>query len=236
MQYIGAMRPTNYGQYCGVSRALELVGERWSLLVIRELLVGPRRFNELIHGLPGIPTNTLSSRLRELEANGVVRRVLAPRPGNAIRYELTEYGIDLAPAVMALGRWGAAGLGPRGEGAIVTADSLTTTLRGAFQPEAAAGLTVGFEVQVGDAVAHLRLSVGRPEFGPGPLPDYDPDRDLRIDARESLHELMLGESPLPQAAAAGLIGVSGAPAAMPLFSRVIALPVVAAPVASPKVS
>src|ERR1700737_2507239 len=96
-----------YGQYCGLARALEIVGERWAILVIRDLLVGPRRFTDLHRGLPGIPTHILTARLKELEEAGVVRRRVLPRPANSIVYELTEYGHELEEALQALGRWGA---------------------------------------------------------------------------------------------------------------------------------
>ena len=73
-----------YGQFCGLSHALDLIGSRWTLMIVRELLVGPRRFTELEHGLPGIPTNVLSTRLRDLEEHGLVERRLLPRPANSV--------------------------------------------------------------------------------------------------------------------------------------------------------
>ncbi|HEV2643341.1 MAG TPA: helix-turn-helix domain-containing protein, partial [Candidatus Elarobacter sp.] len=82
-----------YGQYCGFARALEVVGERWALLVVRDLLVGPKRFTDLLNGLPGIPSNILTARLKELENAGVARRRVLPRPARAVVYELTEYGL-----------------------------------------------------------------------------------------------------------------------------------------------
>ena len=94
-----------YGQYCGFARALELVGERWALLIVRDLLVGPRRFTDLRHGLPRIPTNVLAERLKELEEAGIVQRRVLPRPQSAVVYELTPYGANLEESVMALGRW-----------------------------------------------------------------------------------------------------------------------------------
>src|SRR5437764_13643685 len=96
-----------YGQFCGLARALELVGERWAMLIVRDLLVGPRRFTDLSRGLPRIPTNILSERLKELEDAGVVHRRVLPRPIGSVVYELTAYGADLEDAVKLLGRWGA---------------------------------------------------------------------------------------------------------------------------------
>ena len=87
-----------YGQYCGLARALEMVGERWAILILRDLMVGPRRYTDLRHGLPRIPTNILAARLRELEDSGLVARRILPRPSGAVVYELTDYGRGLEPA------------------------------------------------------------------------------------------------------------------------------------------
>src|SRR5215210_5774175 len=95
-----------YGDRCGVARALDLVGERWALLVVRELVLGPKRFTDLRAGLPRLSTDVLAQRLRELEAAGVVRRRKLPPPSGARVYELTEWGQDLEPLVIGLGRWG----------------------------------------------------------------------------------------------------------------------------------
>src|SRR5258708_20991962 len=97
------MAARDYGQYGGIPQALELVGERWALLIIRDLLVGPRRYGELAAGLPRIPSNILAARLKELQAAGVLRR--APR-SRIIIYELTPYGRKLEPVVLPLGAWG----------------------------------------------------------------------------------------------------------------------------------
>ena len=99
------MTTKSYGQYCGVARAMELVGERWALLIVRDLLVGPKRYTDLRAGLPKIPTNVLATRLKELEQGGVVARRVEPSPSRAIVYELTPYGADLDQVVLALGRW-----------------------------------------------------------------------------------------------------------------------------------
>src|SRR3979411_3221280 len=108
------MKARAYGQYCGFSRALEAVGERWALLIVRDLLVGPKRFTDLLHGLPGIPSNVLTVRLKERENAGVARRRVLPLPARAVVYELTEYGLELEDVGVALGRWGAESLGRSG--------------------------------------------------------------------------------------------------------------------------
>lgn len=147
------MAARSYGQYCGVTTAVELIGERWALLIVRDLLVGPRRYTDLKQGLPRIPTNILSTRLKELQEGGVVRRV--PLHNCGLVYELTDYGRALEPVILALGRWGFQAMGDPGEGDIVTPDSLTMALRTAFQADAAADAE--YEVHVGDVA--LRASV-----------------------------------------------------------------------------
>lgn len=95
-----------YGQHCPLARTLDVVGERWSMLVVRELSLGPRRFRDLLTGLPGIPTNLLSTRLRDLQAAGLVDRRTLPPPAAVPVYELTEAGRALRPALTALREWG----------------------------------------------------------------------------------------------------------------------------------
>ena len=110
------MAARNYGEYCGLTRALELVGERWALLVVRELLPGPKRFTDVAAGLPRIPSNVLSGRLKELEEAALVARHVLPRPSGAVVYELTESARELDPIVLQLARWGNRWLGDPQEG------------------------------------------------------------------------------------------------------------------------
>jgi DNA-binding HxlR family transcriptional regulator len=147
----------SYGQYCGVTTAVELVTERWALLIIRDLLVGPRRYTDLKQGLPKIPTNILSTRLKELQEGGVVRRIPLVRCG--LVYELTDYGRELEPIVLALGRWGFRSMGEPDDGEIVTADSLTIALRTAFRPEASSE-SLDFQIQVGAVELRAQVSDG----------------------------------------------------------------------------
>ncbi|MBS1907959.1 MAG: helix-turn-helix transcriptional regulator [Actinobacteria bacterium] len=169
------MPARSYGQYCGVTTAVELIGERWALLIVRDLLVGPRRYTDLKQGLPRIPTNILSTRLKELQEGGVVRRV--PLHGCGLAYELTPYGRALEPILLALGRWGFPAMGDPDEGDVVTPDSLTMALRTAFRPDRARDLDL--ELHVGDValrvivrggvLAVARLSPPAPPIG-GVLP------------------------------------------------------------------
>jgi len=150
------MAARGYGQYCGITRAVELIGERWALLIVRDLLVGPRRYTDLKQGLPRIPTNILATRLKELQAGGVIRRV--PLRNCGLVYELTPYGRALEPILIGLGRWGFATMGDPAEGDVVTPDSLTMALRTSFQPDRASDLDV--EVHVGKVALRARVRDG----------------------------------------------------------------------------
>jgi DNA-binding HxlR family transcriptional regulator len=186
----------SYGQYCGITTAVELVTERWAPLIVRDLLVGPRRYTDLKQGLPKIPTNILSTRLKELQEGGVVRRVPLARCG--LVYELTEYGRELEPIVLALGRWGFRSMGEPKDDDIVTADSLTMALRTAFRPKLASA-SLDFEVQVGPVELRGQVSNGElnvvqiappaPPVG-GSLPSGEPE--LRFVTGPGVRHLIAG--------------------------------------------
>lgn len=203
-----------YGQYCGVARALELIGERWTLLIVRDLLVGPRRFTDLRRGLPKIPTNILTDRLHELEEAGLVRRRILPRPAGGTAYELTEYGGELEEVVLSLGRWGARSLGTPRPAEIVTADSLIMALRTTFQPNAARGLRADYELRLGGIVIHARLDDGALTVGPGPLPAAD----LILTTAAPLRPLLAGEIDPATALAEGRLQIVGDPALLDRFA------------------
>lgn len=122
-----------YRQACGVARGLDIVGERWSLLVVRELLLGPKRFTDLQQALPTASPNALSDRLRELADAGVLRRRQLPPPGNVRVYELTPWGRGLEPIVVALGTWALAAP-PTAEQRFVSVDSAMLSIRTFFVP------------------------------------------------------------------------------------------------------
>jgi DNA-binding HxlR family transcriptional regulator len=139
-----------YGDPCGVARALDVVGERWALLVIRELLLGPKRFTDLRAGMPNISPDVLSQRLRELEQAGVLRRDKLPPPSASQVYELTDRGRELEPVVLGLGRWGSQAAFPPGD-ATLGIDSLVIALRTLYDPRLANGLVgSSFELRLGD--------------------------------------------------------------------------------------
>ncbi|RUQ98210.1 winged helix-turn-helix transcriptional regulator [Labedella endophytica] len=200
------MAARDYGQYGGITQALEFVGERWALLIIRDLLVGPRRYGELAAGLPRIPTNVLAARLKELQAAGVIRR--APR-SRVIVYELTDYGRELEPVVLALGAWGFKAMGEPRDEQIITPDSLTMDLRTAFRPQVAAALP---------PTAYAARLVSASEAGAGPTEllirvrgsELDVTResgtvDLSFAAGAGLHRLLSGELRADRAIATGAV-------------------------------
>jgi DNA-binding HxlR family transcriptional regulator/putative sterol carrier protein len=209
-----------YGQYCGLSRAMELVGERWALLIVRDLLVSPKRFTDLRRGLPGIPTNILSARLRDLEETGIVRRRVLPRPAGSIVYELTEHGGELEETVLSLARWGARSLGDPGPAEVITVDSMIMALRSTFRPDAADGLRAGYELRLGDFVIHARIEDGTLATGEGPLPDAD----LVVESGPALRALMAGEVGPDEAMATGAVRVTGDPALLARFAEVFRIP------------
>lgn len=212
------MTRRDFGQYCGVARALELVGERWALLIVRDLTVRPHRYTDLLEGLPGIPTNVLSTRLKELEQAGIVERQIAPAPQRGVVYALTSAGRDLEPAILTLGRWGAGQLGDPGPGDIVTPDSVTVNFRAAFNPAAAAGLTASWEIHAPDLELHAVVTDGQLEAGPGPAPTK-PDLVITIkpDGLPSYRGLM-------QAARCGLVELAGRRKLFDTFLRVFTIP------------
>lgn len=210
-----------YGQHCGLAHALEVVGERWALLIVRDLLVGPRRFTDLRAGLPRIPTNVLSTRLKELELTGVVRRRVLPRPAGSVVYELTDYGAGLEDVVLALGRWGARTLREAGPEDIVTTDSLVMALRSTFRPEAAGDLRLGVELRVGDIVVHARVADRAVHAAAGPLPGAD----LVIETGPVLRALMAGEVGPDEVLADGAVRLlTGDPALLHRFAEVFHIP------------
>jgi DNA-binding HxlR family transcriptional regulator len=204
-----------YGQYCGFARALEVVGERWALLIVRDLLVSPKRFTDLHRGLPGIPTNVLTARLKELEQAGVIRRRVLPRPAGSIIYELTAYGMELDDIVARLGRWGAKSLGePRCE-EIITADSLVMAMRSTFSPEAARGIRASYELRFGEIVLHVRIDGAKLEVAEGPLPGAD----LTIETGPAIKMLMTGEITPAEAIENGSVRLTGDPTLLTRFTK-----------------
>ena len=179
------MAARDYGEYGGVTRAMELVGERWAMLIVRDLLVGPRRYGELAGGLPRIPSNILAARLKELQEAGIIRR--APR-SRVIVYELTPYGRELEPVVLALGAWGFKAMGNPRDEQVITPDSMTMDLRSAFRANVAETLpATAYGARIGSAQLLIRVDGSRLDVtrGDGPV-------DLAFAAGPGIHRLISG--------------------------------------------
>jgi DNA-binding HxlR family transcriptional regulator len=161
-----------YGDMCGIARALDVVGERWALLVVRELILGPKRFTDLRAGLPNVGPDVLSQRLRELEAAGVLRRRTLPPPAASRVYELTDRGRALEPVLLALGEWGSAAPVPPGS-PLLGVDSTIIALRTLFDARAAGDLDATFELRLGDQVFRARVAGGELEIERGEAPEAD---------------------------------------------------------------
>ena len=194
-----------YGDGCGMAHALDLVGERWALLVVRELLLGPKRFTDLRAGLPNASPNVLSQRLRELEQATVVRRRKLPPPAGSSVYELTEWGRELETVLQTLGLWAMRSPSfPRG--APVGTDSVMLAMRTFFDAEAATGLDARFELRLGDDTFHVAVADGRMELGRGPV--RAPDAVVETDAG-TLASLLWEDRGLSDAQRAGDVAVTG---------------------------
>jgi len=222
---LDAMTRRTYGQYCGVARAMEVIGERWAPLILRNLLVADKTFHELVRGLPRMPEDVLSARLRELERTGVIRgRVPKASAGTVVEgtvvYSVTDFGRELEDVVIRLGRWGTRLLGdPRPED-IFTPEALITALRATFRPERTNGARLSFELHVFDMIVHVRVDGATLHTGTGSLPDAD----LVLDAGFSLTELLIGELSPADALAGGGIRLAGDPALLTRFAELFNMP------------
>src|SRR5437016_12941211 len=149
--------PRSYDQYCAVARGLDVIGDRWTLLLVRDLLLGPKRYKDLLSGLPGIGTNLLADRLKELEAAGLIERTVLPPPAGSTVYQLTETGQALEPVMVSLGRWGARFLGAPKKSDIMVPRAYFVAMRGVFNPEAAAGLNETYEGRIAGLVLEVPI-------------------------------------------------------------------------------
>jgi DNA-binding HxlR family transcriptional regulator len=202
---------------CGIAHASELLGQRWALLVVRELLLGPKRFTDLRAGIPDISPNVLGQRLRELEESGIVRRRKLAPPAAVQVYELTEWGRELEPAVLALGRWASASPSfPRG--AAMGPDSLVLALKSTFDPAKADGLEATYELWLGEVPFRIRLAEGRFEATRGEA--EDPDAVIRSDPN-TVTSVVFGENQLGKAVEAGDVQVDGSRRAVNALFRTL---------------
>jgi DNA-binding HxlR family transcriptional regulator/putative sterol carrier protein len=163
-----------YHQYCATARTLDLVGERWTLLLVRELLTGPKRFGDLQKSLRGLGTGLLAARLKHLEQEGLARKVTLPPPARTPAYALTEAGRELGPAVLALARWGTKwAMGARRPDEAFHPGWAVLAMEAFFDADAAAGVRAVYEFRVGDEVFHVRVDDGEVDAAHGPTRDPD---------------------------------------------------------------
>jgi DNA-binding HxlR family transcriptional regulator len=209
-----------YHDACGMAHALDLVGERWALLIVRELVLGAKRYSDLKADLPGISTNVLSHRLDELERAGVVTRYRLPPPAASWVYELTDWGKELEPIICQLGRWGARSPSHVVD-AFISTTSVVLSLRTNFDPPAAAGLTATYELRLGEERLTARVDDGRFEVRRGSA--ERPDAIVQT-APMTLAAVLYGGRDLTEAVDAGDVTVTGDRAAVERFVTVFRLP------------
>jgi DNA-binding HxlR family transcriptional regulator/putative sterol carrier protein len=209
-----------YCDGCAAAHALDLVGERWALLVVRELLLGPKRFTDLRAGLPGVSPNVLAQRLRELEGAGVVRRRKLPAPAASRVYELTNWGMELEPVIIRLGRWGARSAS-RPRDAALSVDSLVLSFRTMFDPRAAEGLNASYELRLGEDRFRAVVADGRFEVVRGSA--EEPDATIEADP-VTLAALVYEGRPLAEALRSGDIKIEGDESAVERFLTLFLLP------------
>ena len=210
-----------YDDGCAAAHALDLIGERWALLVVRELLLGPKRFTDLRAGLPNASPNVLAQRLRELEAAGVVRRRKLPPPAASRVYELTDWGMELEPVIVGLGRWGARSAS-RPREAELGVDSLILSFRTMFDAQAAKGLRASYELRLGEDRFYALVADGRFEVARGGAQER-PDAIIVADAA-TLAAVVYGGRQLEEALRAGDIEIEGDESAVERFVGLFPLP------------
>jgi DNA-binding HxlR family transcriptional regulator/putative sterol carrier protein len=210
-----------YDDGCAVAHALDLIGERWALLVVRELLLGPKRFTDLLAGVRGASPDVLTQRLRELtEAGVVVRRRLGP-PAAAWVYELTSWGADLGPTVVGLARWASHSPGMRYDAPLGT-DSAVLSLQALFDPAAAAGLDATIALHLGDERFRLRIANSRIEVTRGETESPDATIDTNV---TTLLSLLRTDRALDDALADGELRLAGNRRLVEKFRRLFPTPV-----------
>jgi DNA-binding HxlR family transcriptional regulator len=220
MTYVRDRR--SYGDGCSSAHALDLVGDRWALLIVRDLLLGPKRFTDLQAGLPHGSPNVLTQRLRDLEAAGVVRRRRLPAPASTNVYELTEWGAELEPIVLGLQRWGA-GSPSLPHDVPVGCDAAMLALKNAFDPTAAGDLRLTAEVRFLTGTFRLRVDAGTIDIRRGPADDAEVV--LETDP-PTLEAVAFGQRTLRDAERRGAFTVHGDRARAQRLLKLFAIPLV----------
>jgi DNA-binding HxlR family transcriptional regulator/putative sterol carrier protein len=214
--------PKSYDQYCPVARSLDVLGERWTLLIVRDLISGPKRYTDLREGLPGIATDLLTARLRTLEAAGFVARRELPRPAPATVYELTDAGRELAPVILALAQIGFGMLGAPKPTDDVSAERVVMLgLRLGFRPSAVGDLTESYQLNIDGQPFSVAVANGTAKVASGVA--SNPAMTFTTDAR-TLVAVMRAETTLEQAQATGSAQLEGDRAAYARFAAAFVAP------------
>jgi DNA-binding HxlR family transcriptional regulator len=212
------MTNRTYNQLCGLAYALDIVGDRWTLLLVRELFAGPRRFKDLLDGLPGISTNLLTERLKSLEQQAILRRRVLPPPAGSSVYELTPLGRALEKVLLELGKWGSQFVPSSMDGVnVLRLGSYALTLKTFFRPEQAQGVHETYALHVDDEVLQVKISAGEIDVRQGE--SREADASFYTDMSTYLG-LLLGQIQPEEAMAAGLIRVEGDPGALRRFLKI----------------
>jgi DNA-binding HxlR family transcriptional regulator len=206
-----------YEDPCGIARALDVLGDRWALLVVRELIFGPKRFHQLRTGLDGVSPNVLSQRLRDLEDAGLVRREMLDPPASVAVYDLTDRGRAVEPVLIELGRWG--NQEPRPTGREMSVSALLLALKTVFDPAAAADATYALRADgqwftATVAGRSFGITAGRPN-----QPTVTFDADVA-----TLRAVAFGREPVSAAERDGRLTVSGDRAAAERFTQMFPVP------------
>lgn len=217
--YLSTMTRRTYQQFCGLAYTLDAVGERWTLLIVRELMTAPRRYSDLATALPGIGTSLLAARLKQLEADGLLRRILQEPPHVAVAYELTVAGRELGRALEPLARWGARHrMTDRAPEELFRVDWSLTFLAEVADPALTAGADLTCDVVVDDQTARLRLRDGRITLD---TPDgRAADAILRTDTT-TFAAIAGGRMDIPDAIGQDLVRADGDPAALATVAAVV---------------
>jgi DNA-binding HxlR family transcriptional regulator len=218
-----------YGDGCAIARGLDLVGERWALLVVRELLLGPKRYTDLRRGLANASPNVLTQRLGELERAGIVRRRKLPPPAGSRVYELTDWGRELEQIVISLGRWAASSPTPLGDAPIVSVDSIILALRSRFDASAAHGLRASYELRLGED--RFRIEVADDELEAARGDAHQADATIDTDP-DTLNAVLWGGRSIADAQRAGTMTIEGDETAVQRFVQLFRAPYSASPPSS----
>jgi len=209
------MKNRSYHQFCALASALDVIGERWTLLIIRELLAGPRRFKDLVDGLPDISTNLLSERLKCLEQQGLLCRRVLPPPAGSTVYELTPSGQALEKAVLELGKWGSQFLPPSLEGiALPSLGAVTLAIKAFFHPQQAQEVDETYELHLGHEILQVQIQNGEIQVQQGQARKANA---VFYTEMQAFIGLFAGQIEPEAALSCGLIRVEGNPQSLSRF-------------------